>query len=178
MKYTKNLVSTALFTAVICVVSPFAIQIGDIPLSFGTLAIYIAAASLGWKFGTLSVIVYILLGAVGMPVFTGFTGGLFKLVGLTGGYIFGYIFLALIAGLTVDLTDGKRWSYPIGMVAGTILLYIFGTIWYIIQSGAPLPAALGMCVVPFLPGDCAKIIVASSISPVIRRMTEKHIQKA
>lgn len=177
MKNTKILVITALFTAVICVVSPFAIQIGDIPLSFGTLAIYIAAASLGWKYGTLSVIVYIMLGAVGMPVFTGFAGGLFKLVGLTGGYIFGYIFLALSAGLTVDLTGGKKWSYPVGMVLGTVLLYTFGTIWYIIQSSAPLPAALGMCVVPFLPGDCVKIIVASSISPVIRHMTEKDIRK-
>ena len=90
----NRIVSIALMTAVICVISPFAIAIpvSPVPISLATFAIYLTVIILGWEDGTISVLVYVLLGFAGAPVFTGFTGGAGKVLGPTGGYIIGYIF--------------------------------------------------------------------------------------
>ena len=110
----RDMVFIALFTAVLCAVSPFSIAIGPIPLSFATLVIYLAAGTLGWKYGTLSVILYVMLGAFGLPVFSGFGGGFQKIAGPTGGFIIGYIPLALATGISAKFlsrysdTDQKR----------------------------------------------------------------------
>ena len=96
----KQLALTGLMAAVICVLGPLALSIpvSPVPISLGTLAIYFVASVAGMKTGTLSVVIYILLGLAGVPVFTGFTGGVGKLFGPTGGYIIGYLFMALICG--------------------------------------------------------------------------------
>ena len=169
----RDMVNTALFTAVLCVVAPFSISIGPIPLSFATLVIYLAAGSLSWKYSTLSVLIYVALGAVGLPVFSNFGGGFHKIAGLTGGFIIGYIPLALVASLSVELFKGKRLFFIFGMVIGTALLYTCGVIWFMLQSGASLVTALLACVTPFLAGDTIKIIIATIATPQLRTAIAK-----
>ena len=169
----KEMVIIALFTAVLCAVAPFSITIGPIPLSFATLVIYLAAGTLGWKNGTISVALYVLLGAIGLPVFSNFGGGFQKIAGPTGGFIIGYIPLALATGLAVDFFNKNRLIYIIGMVIGTVLLYTCGVIWFMFQTKASLITALMACVVPFLIGDTIKIIISCIITPQLRAALQK-----
>ena len=167
---TRTITTVALLAAIICVLSPFAINIGPIPLSFGSLAVYIAACLINKWHGTAAVVVFVLLGAFGVPVFTNFSGGFHKIIGATGGYIVGYIPCALIIGLIVDLSEKHVWAYPIAMVAGTATLYACGTAWYMIQAGVSLLAALMACVVPFLIGDAIKIAAATALCFPLRKI--------
>lgn len=171
----KEMTATALMTALLCVAAPFTIPTGVIPISLATFVIYLAAAILGAKKGSLCVLLYILLGAIGLPVFSGFSGGLGKLAGPTGGYIVGYIFCALIVGLAADLFGKRIWVYPIAMVLGTAVLYAFGTVWFMIQSGNGLAASLALCVVPFLLGDAVKIVVATGVGFLLRQQVMGRI---
>jgi biotin transport system substrate-specific component len=172
----RNMVFTALFAAVICVVSPFIIILpfSPVPLSLATFVIYIAAASMNWKTGTLAVVLYLLIGMVGLPVFSGFTGGIQKLVGPTGGFLIGYIPCALVIGLVIDRFEKKKWLYPVSMVLGTAALYTCGTIWIMVSLKYTLAAALMACVIPFLIGDAAKIILASVVAPLLRKVLKKQ----
>jgi len=163
------MVLTALFAALICAVAPFALAIGPVPITLATLAIYLAAGTLGWKYGALSVILYILLGAVGLPVFTNFEGGFHKIAGVTGGYILGYIPCALATGLITEVFREKLWARVFGMVIGTALLYTFGTAWFMLQSGNSLVVSLTLCVIPFLIGDTIKITIACIAAPKLKK---------
>ena len=163
------LAMTAVMAAVMAVVAPFSISIGPIPLSLCTLVIYMNAYILGWKRGTVATLVYVLLGAVGMPVFNGFSGGLGVVAGPTGGYIVGYLPLALICGLAVAAAPKNRVGQFIGMILGTAVLYALGTAWYCVQSGNPLGVAMGYCVIPFLPGDAVKILLAAFLALRLRK---------
>ena len=111
-----DMVFTAMFTAVIAVCSIISIPVGEVPITLQTFAVCISAALLGWKRGTLSVLIYILLGAVGVPVFGGMTGGLGVLAGPTGGYIIGFLPAAVIIGLAAERYERKalveRCVYP------------------------------------------------------------------
>ena len=118
---TRKLVFLSLFAAMLCIVSPFSLPIGVIPISLATFAMYIAASVLGAS-GTISVLVYIFIGAVGVPVFSGGLGGIDRLVGPTGGYIVGFIPCTLIAGLIIDRFENRKIAYPIAMIAGTAVL--------------------------------------------------------
>lgn len=172
----RAMVFTAIMAAIICVASPFAIPLpGLVPITLGTLAIYLSGALLGGKRATIAVIVFILIGAVGLPVFSGFTGGFAKLMGVTGGYIIGYIPLALITGIFTKKSDKNMLLMPVGMVLGTAALYIFGTAWFMIATGSGLAAALMSCVVPFLIGDGIKIVVATAIAQPIHTRLNSYL---
>ncbi len=164
----RHLVITALFTAAICVMAPFSVPIGPIPITLATLGVYLAAGLLGAKLGTLSVTLYIILGALGVPVFAGFSGGFHKLAGVTGGYIVGYILCALIAGALMRRLRYRPWAIALALVLGTAVLYAFGTAWYILQTGTALMPALAGCVVPFLPCDLIKIAAATGLICILR----------
>ncbi len=170
----KNMVFTALIAAVLCAVSPFTIPVGPIPLSLTTLVIYLAALTLNWKYGTLAVVIYLLIGIVGLPVFSGFHGGAQWLVGPTGGFLIGYIPCALIVGLIINIHENKKWLYPVSMVLGTAVLYTCGTVWIMMSLKYTLAAALMACVVPFLIGDAVKIVLASVIAPILRKALKKQ----
>ena len=160
------LAMTAVMAALMAVVAPFSISIGPIPLSFCTLVIYLAGYLLGWKRAAAATLAYILLGAVGMPVFSGFAAGLGVVAGPTGGYIVGYLPLAALSGLASRLKS--RPLQLVGMIGATAVLYAFGTAWYCVQSGSPLAPALAACVIPFLPGDLIKMMAVLSVGPVLR----------
>ena len=165
---TYEITITALMTAVTCILAPMSIPIGPVPISFTNLAIYLSLYLLGWKKGTISYLIYLLIGLVGLPVFSGFTGGPAKLAGPTGGYIIGFIVMTVIAGLFID-NCRKPWIQLIGMIVGTIVCYLFGTIWFCVVAGYTFQSALAVCVIPFIPADLVKMIIAMLIGPMIKK---------
>ncbi len=168
---TYAMVSTALMTAVTCILAPLSVPIGPVPISFTNLAIYISLYLLDWKRGTVSYFLYLLIGFAGLPVFSGFTGGVAKLAGPTGGYIVGFIPMAIIAGIVIDHFH-QRWLQLLGMIVGTAICYALGTAWFCMQSGYTVSAALAVCVIPFIPADLIKMLIAMTIGPEIRRRME------
>jgi len=172
---TREIVYPALFAAAICMIAPFSFSIGPIPLSFTTFIIYLAAGSLNLKQGLLSVLLYIALGAIGLPVFSNFEGGFYKIAGPTGGFIIGYMPLALLTGLFAEHYNRKRLPLIFGMTIGTILLYTCGMIWLMFQLKIPLAAAVSVCVTPFIIGDTLKITLASAAIPRLRAALRKSI---
>ena len=167
----KEMTLTAVAAALICIAGPLVIPIGPIPLSLATFAVYLAGAVSGKKRGTLAVGLYLLIGIIGVPVFSGFSGGFQKLAGVTGGYLAGYLPCAYLAGLGSEMAEreGKPRMLPVMMTAGTLLLYAIGTAWFMIQSGNAFGTALSLCVVPFLPGDAAKIAAAAMLTVPVRK---------
>ena len=171
---TYQMASIGLMSALICILGPLSIPIGMVPVAFTNLAIYITLYTLGGKKGILSTIIYLLVGLAGLPVFSGFSGGPAKLLGPTGGYLIGYIFMAIISGYFIDRFYSKNFFSILGMIIGTGVLYIFGTGWLAFQANMPARAALAAGVIPFIGGDLVKIIISAYIGPKIRN----HLIKA
>ena len=115
---TSTIAMIALMTAVTCILGPLSVPIGPVPISLTNLAIYFTVILLGWKKGTVSYVIYLLIGLVGVPVFSSFSAGPAKLFGPTGGYLIGFIFLAMISGWFIEKFPGKRVMYFVGMVLG------------------------------------------------------------
>ena len=149
------------------VLGPMSIPIGAVPISFTNLVIYLTVYLLGAKKGCISYLIYMLLGVVGLPVFSGYTGGIAKLAGPTGGYLVGFILLALISGIVLEKTNRNIvWSF-VGMVAGTAIAYLFGTVWFVIQAQCTVGYALSVCVMPFIPFDLLKMVIAIALGKVV-----------
>ena len=172
---TKQMVLIALMTAVTCVLGPLSIPLpfSPVPISLTNFAIFLAIFVLGMKNGTISFIIYLLLGAVGVPVFSSFRGGLQVLAGPTGGYLIGFIFLALIMGFALDHFDRKLVPTIIGMIIGMAVCYAFGTVWLAKLLSLSFKEGLMMGVIPYLPGDAAKIIIAVIVGPKLYGATQK-----
>lgn len=169
--YTIALI--AVMAAVMCILGPLSLPIGVVPITLTNLVIYMTIVILGCKKATISTLVYLLIGTVGLPVFSGFSGGIGKLLGPTGGYLIGYVFLALIAGFFVDRFPGKLWIQGTGMVLGTAILYLFGTAWLAYQAGMSFQAALAAGVIPFILGDVIKIVIGLLLGTLIRKQLVK-----
>lgn len=170
----KNITLTALMAAFLCVSAPVTIPVGPIPLSAANFVIMLCSVLLGAKRGVAAVALYILIGALGIPVFSGFSGGIGKILEPTGGFIIGYLSLSLIIGALSQKFGEKKWSYPLSMVFGTAVLYIIGTAWYVITTAQPITAALAVCVLPFIIGDTAKIVVASLVAPPLGKILRRN----
>lgn len=166
-----NMTLIGLMAAILCIVGPLMIPIGisPVPISITNLAIFLTVFVLGWKRGTLSYLVYLLLGAVGLPVFSGFQGGLEKLTGYTGGYLIGFILMAIIAGIFIEKFNGKWYMYVVGMVLGSIVTYLIGTLWLAYLMNATFGKALLMGVVPYLLGDGIKIAIAVIVGAALKK---------
>lgn len=171
---TYQLTLTAVMAAVICVLGPIsiAIPVSPVPISLASMAVYLAVTVLGMKLGTLSCLIYLLLGLVGIPVFAGGSAGAAKLFGPTGGYLIGYLFLALIAGAFVGRFAENKWKNiafaALGMILGTIVLYALGTAWLAYSAGMDFQAALWAGVIPFIPGDLVKMVIAVLLGSAVR----------
>lgn len=166
---TYQLTLIGVMTAVTCILGPLSLPIGIVPISLTNLAIYFAIYVLGGKRGTISYIVYLFIGLIGLPVFSGFSGGFTKLFGPTGGYLIGFIFMAFISGIFIDKFSNKIYMCFLGMVIGTIITYIIGTAWLSYEAHITFKAALTAGVLPFIPGDLAKMVIASLIGPQIKK---------
>lgn len=173
----KSMVFIAIFAALICVAAPFSVPMpGLVPISLATFAVYLAGGLLGGKRAAIAVVLYVIIGAVGLPVFSGFSGGFAKLLGVTGGYIIGYIPCALITGIFADIPSKAHWTVPVGMVLGTIACYLFGTAWFMIATGSELVPALMSCVIPFLIGDAVKIVCASAVTMPLKNALNQYLK--
>ena len=172
---TKQMVLIALMTAVTCVLGPLSIPLpfSPVPISLTNFAIFLAIFVLGMKNGTISFIIYLLLGAIGVPVFSSFRGGLQVLAGPTGGYLIGFIFLALIMGFALEHFDRKLVPTIIGMIIGMAVCYAFGTVWLAKLLSLSFKEGLMMGVIPYLAGDVAKIIIAAIVGPKLYGATQK-----
>lgn len=163
----KNIATIGVVTAVICILAPFSIPIGLVPISLSSLAIFLGLYILGWKKGTVSYIIYLLLGLVGLPVFSSFTAGPQKLFGPTGGYLIGFIPMAVIAGLFIEKSGRKLVLSFVGMVLGMAVCYAFGTGWLAVQAHLGFKEALAEGVLPFIVGDIIKMILVAVVAPQI-----------
>lgn len=169
----REMALIALMAAVTCILGPLSVPIGVVPISLTNFAIYLAIYVLGCRRGTISYIVYLLLGLVGLPVFSGFSSGVGKLFGPTGGYLIGFIFMALICGFAIDRFEAKLIPSMIGMILGTIVCYLFGTGWLAYQAGMTFYQALAAGVLPFIVGDLVKMVICAVVGPQIRLRLEQ-----
>ena len=160
---TIDMVYIAVFAVLIAICSWISIPT-TVPFTLQTFAVFLAVGVLGGKRGSLSVLIYILLGAVGIPVFAGFSGGFGVLLGQTG-----FLFSALLMWLMEALLGKKTWVLGLSMVLGLIVCYAIGTVWFMVvyarNSGAVgLATVLGWCVIPFIIPDLIKIVLALALS--------------
>ena len=172
---TKDLALCALFAALIAVCAWISIP-ATVPFTLQTFAIFAALGLLGGKRGTAAVAVYLLLGAIGVPVFAGFQGGLGALLGTTGGYLLGFLLTALIEWGMEARFGSKTGVFLLSAVLGMLVCYAFGTAWYLVvyartKGAISLATALGWCVVPFLIPDAVKIALAV----LLRGRLKRHI---
>ena len=160
----QDLTLIALMAALTCILGPMSITLPftPVPISFTNLVIYFAVMVIGMKRGTISYLVYLLIGAVGLPVFSGFSGGLAKLAGPT-----------LISGFFVEKFSGNIVMAVIGMVLGTAVTYAFGTIWLCAQMHLTFVQGLYAGVIPYLPGDAAKIVIAIIVGSAVKKAVVK-----
>ena len=166
---TYQMAVTALMAAALCVLGPLTVPIGAVPISLANLVICLTAWLLGAKLGTLSVAVYLLIGLIGVPVFSGYGAGLAKLAGPTGGYLVGYLLLAFIGGLFIEKSNGSPVISGVGLVLGDAACYVLGTAWFVYQMQCELSYALSVCVYPFIALDLGKIVVSCIVGALLRK---------
>ena len=171
----QKVVMTGMLAAVMAVMSQIQFPLpSGVPVTMQTFAMALAGYILGWRYGLASTVVYILLGAVGVPVFAGFSGGIGSLLGNAGGYIIGFIFSALVMWAIESVFGRKPVVQIISMIVGLIVCYAFGTAWFMFaytRSTGPvgLMAVLGWCVFPFIIPDLIKIALAYVLSGKVRK---------
>ncbi len=170
---TYDMAYTAVFAVLIAICSWISVPT-VVPFTLQTFAVFLAVSVLGGRRGTLSIVVYVLLGAVGIPVFAGFKGGIGVLLNTTGGYIIGFIFAGLIMWLMERLFGRKLWAQLLGMILGMITYLSVGTAWFMVvylrQTGpVSLGTVLGWCVIPFLIPDIVKMMLALSLGNLLRK---------
>lgn len=157
-------------TAIICILGPMAIAtpLSPVPISLCSIGILLTAYLLEAKYSTLSCLLYLLLGLVGLPVFAGLQGGAGILVGPNGGYLLGYLFLAFISGWFIQRFPSLP-MHALGMTLGTLACYFLGTLWLSFQLNLSLSAAIGVGVLPFLLPDLGKILCVLLLGNLLKR---------
>ena len=166
---TKEITLVGVMTAITCVAAPFSIPlpISPVPITLGTLILYYSIYLLGMKNALFSCLVYLLIGLAGLPVFSGFSGGFGKLAGPTGGYLTGYILMICISGILMEKFGKKIWQQFLALMTGTCICYLFGTLWLCIQMKTDFISGLGMAVLPYVPFDMIKMLLAAMTGRVI-----------
>ena len=144
-----------------------------VPFTMQTFGVFLSVGLLGGRRGTIAVLVYLLLGAAGLPVFSGFTGGIGHMLGPTGGYMIGFVLSALLMWLMERLMGRSQKTLVLSMIAGLLVCYAFGTVWFMIlytrDSGSiGIITALTWCVIPYIIPDALKILLASVLTRRLR----------
>lgn len=168
----RNMALCGLFTAVLAICAWISMPMGDTVITLQTFGIFLTLGLLGGKRGTVTVLVYLLLGAIGAPVFSGFRGGLGALLGTTGGYIFGFMSTSILYWIMTSIKDTPRIRL-IAMVLGLLLCYICGSWWYLTRYLTAAQTTLGLvllkCVVPYLIPDAIKLTLAWVLTGKLKR---------
>ena len=185
---TSDLTQIAVFTAIISVVSQLSIPMpAGVPMTLQTLIIPIAGIVLGRKKGSYATLLYLLIGAVGIPVFAGFSGGLGKLLGMTGGFLISFPVLSYTAGLGDHIgsrlssrENSKKYIFYILLVAslviGATINYVFGTVWFMVSTGSDFMYSFTACVLPFIPTAIIKIVLAAILGPELKKRLAPFIR--
>lgn len=168
---TRDMAYIALMAVLISVCSWLSVP-SVIPFTMQTFGVFAALLLLGGKRGSIAVALYILMGAVGLPVFSNFTGGVGKLMGPSGGYIFGFLLTALCYWVMTALLGDRLWIKILALTAGLVLCYAFGTLWFVEVYSRSEPigimSALSMCVFPFIVPDAIKMALALAVEKLLR----------
>lgn len=165
----QNICYVGLFTAVIVIMAQISIPMpAGVPMTMQTFAITLAAIILGAKLSTMATFIYILLGAVGLPVLAGFSGGISKFVGPTGGFLISFPIMAFIIGFAVDHRKAFKGAFVVGLIAGTVVNYVIGVAMFCVLTKSPVSVGITACVLPFIPTAIIKAILASVIGFPIR----------
>lgn len=173
----NKLALVGLAGAILCILSPVAIALpfSPVPISLGLFGIFLSTCLFGAKLTFAGCLVYLLIGFVGLPVFSGFAGGAGILLGPTGGYLLGYLCIPLLTGL-FTLHRKKKNSRPLllaGMLTGLFLCYLLGTLWLSHSLNLDLPTSLLIGVLPYLPADLLKLTLAWMLGTAVRRRLYK-----
>lgn len=160
----KPLLLCALCCALTAICAQIQIPLPMVPINLSLFAVCFTGALLGAKYAAMSMLAYLLLGAVGVPVFAGMMGGLGVLFGKTGGYLVGYVACALLTGYLCDHMKAGFFRRCIAMGTGILVCYVFGTLWFMLVTGLDLWSSLLYCVLPFLLGDVLKIALAAYLT--------------
>ena len=166
----RELSKAAVVSALMCIISPFTIPVGGVPLSLATLGVYISSVVLKPFYAVFSVLIYVLIGAFGLPVFSGANGGVGVLLGPTGGFVAGYIICALVSSFL-----RKKTGVAVSLVVGTVFLYLSGAAWFCFVTKSEIAEAVLLCVLPFLPGDALKITASYVIGRKINSVCNKFV---
>ncbi|MCM1506805.1 MAG: biotin transporter BioY [Ruminococcus flavefaciens] len=165
---TREIVLIAMFSAIMAVCSWISVPT-TIPFTLQTFGVFCALSILGGKKGFFAILVYILLGAVGMPVFSGFSAGLSALTSYSGGYIWGFIFLALVFWGAEKLFGSKLGVQIISLITGMAVCYLCGTLWFMHVTKSTFIYGLSMCVAPYVLFDLLKMACAVGISVRVKK---------
>ncbi len=173
----RTLVRCALFAALLAVATWIQIP-GAVPFTLQTMAICITAGVLGTAKGMASLLIYLGLGIIGLPVFSGFTGGVGVLYGVTGGFLMGFVLTIAVIGISKRLFPRSKIALTLSMVLGVTLCYAVGAVWFAAVYAArgeamSVSAVLSVCVLPFLLPECAKIAAAVAITLRLRKIVER-----
>ena len=160
---TRKLTRCALFAAMMALCAWIGVPLGHTVFTMQTFGVLLALGLLGGKRGTVSILCYLLLGAAGLPVFSGFRGGIGAILGPTGGYLWGFLATGLVFWLL------EKWSRPVAMAAGIAACYACGTVWYMNYTGGALAAVLAQTVIPYLIPDAVKLILALRLTRRLKR---------
>ena len=177
MKKTINYMTTcAILLSIICVLGGISIPIGPVSITPATLGVYLVGCLVKPKYAILVIACYIALGAMGLPVFSNWSGGIAKLIGPTGGYILGYLVCVLVQSMIITRFKNKLWVYFLATLFGTVFIYFFGTLYFMVSTNNfNLGPVLMVTMVPFLPLDSVKIIVAPLVSYKLRNILDKQL---
>ena len=172
----KEYVYIALMAVLICVCSWISIPF-VVPFTMQTFAVFYALLLLGGKRGTAAIGLYIFMGIIGIPVFSGFRGGIGHLIGPTGGYIIGFLFSGILYSLLEPLLSKRKVYRWIVLSVTQIICYLIGTLWFIIIYGTQdvsysFLEAFSLCVLPFIIPDCVKMILAVTLCDRIKRYVD------
>lgn len=167
-------------TAIIAIMAQISIPMPlGVPMTMQTFAITLAAIVLGAKNSAIASLIYVLLGAIGVPVFAGLSGGYDKILGPTGGFLISFPIMALIIGLGIDLhTKNKTLSVItmiIGIVVGTVVNYIVGILWFCFVMESSFMVGFEACVLPFIPTAILKAVLAVLIGLPVRKAVRRAV---
>lgn len=156
---------TAVFAALLCICSQIVVPIGMVPITLQTAAVYIIALALGPGLGTAAIAIYLLLGAVGLPVFSGGHGGIAVLVGPTAGFLWGFLLAPVVCGLVMKrLNRAKLVPYIVALIPTFLVVFGLGLLWLKYSLSLTWGAAMMAGVIPFLLGDALKILLSALIA--------------
>ena len=164
----RLMVYSALVAALTAAGAYIAIPIGPVPIVLQNLVVMLAGLLLGRRWGLISVCVYLVAGAIGLPVFAGGSGGIGKFIGPTGGYLLGFAVAVYLIGAISESGHGNLAVDLMAMITGTVIIYLFGVSWLKVVTGMSLSKAIAVGMLPFLPGDALKIAAAIPIAKALR----------